>query len=255
MKKWYGGVLKDRGRIFSRPVLVILCWLFCAGRALAGSAPATGLVGSVHDMNMFEFVFNDPEQRVCIFCHTPHNANPAAGALWNIIIDPTIISLAPYQWAAPSNQSIPFNSDPLMGPSRLCMTCHDGIIAIDSQGDTMASKFPQDVISTNLSMTHPIGFSYDAAMNARGATELADKNLNLATSVTNSNIAGIYNQVTRNAQLRIVDVLFQGTYVTCMTCHDVHNDQNVTPDPGDNYNYLLWAKEEQSLICLSCHLK
>jgi hypothetical protein len=86
MIKWYDGVFKGRGRIFSTPVLVMLCWLFCAGRALAGSAPATGIVGSVHDMNMFEFVFNDPQQRVCIFCHTPHNANPAAGALWNIII-------------------------------------------------------------------------------------------------------------------------------------------------------------------------
>jgi hypothetical protein len=135
------------------------------------------------------------------------------------------------------------------------MTCHDGVIAIDSQGDTMTSLFPQDVISTNLGMTHPIGFSYDAAMNVRGAAELADKNLYLATMVTISNTPGIYNQVTRNSQLRIVDVLFQGKYITCMTCHDVHNDQNVTPDPGDNYNYLLFAKEEQSLICLSCHLK
>jgi hypothetical protein len=249
------GTHKDRRRIITTLTIVTMCLLICLGRALAGSAPGTGMVGSIHDMNMFNFVFKDPNQRVCIFCHTPHNANPAAGALWNLTIDPTIISLSPYQWVAPTNQDILFNADPLVGPSRLCMTCHDGVIAMDSQGDTMVSRFPQDVISTNLSTTHPIGFSYDSAMKSRGPAELADKSLSLATAVTVSNSAGVYNQVSRNSSLRIVDVLYQGTYVTCMTCHDVHNDQNVLPDPGDNYNYLLWAKEEQSMICLSCHLK
>ena len=223
--------------------------------ALAGSEPHTGMVGSIHDMNMFNFVFKDPQQRVCFFCHTPHNANPAAGALWNLSLDPAAISLTPYQWTVPANQGISFNSDPLVGPSRLCMTCHDGNIAMDPVGDTMVSKFPQDVISTNLSMTHPIGFSYDDSMNTRGPAELVEKSQYLATAISISNTSGVYNQITRNGELRIVDVLYQGSIVTCMTCHDVHNDQNVVPDPGDNYNYLVWAKEEHSLLCLSCHIK
>lgn len=255
MSKYSFGMFKDRRRIISALTIVMMCLLICLGRALAGSAPGTGMVGSIHDLNMFDYVFKDSQQRVCIFCHTPHNANPAAGALWNITIDPTILSLAPYQWVAPTNQGIPFNADPLMGPSRLCMTCHDGVIAMDAQGDTMASRFPQDVISTNLGTTHPIGFSYDNAKINRGPAELADKNLYLATAITISDSPGVYNQVARNSNVRIVDLLFQGTFITCMTCHDVHNDQNVSPDPGHDYNYLLWAKEEQSLICLTCHLK
>jgi hypothetical protein len=221
----------------------------------AGTAPHTGMVGSIHDMNMFSFVFKDTQQRVCIFCHTPHNANPAAGALWNLTLDPASITLASYQWIAPTNQKISFNSDPLIGPSRLCMTCHDGNIAIDVAGHTMSNNFPQDVISTNLSITHPVGVDYDSAMSIRGASELADKTSHLATSLSTNYSATEYNQVTRNATLRIVDVLYEGVYITCMSCHDVHNDQNITPDPGHNYNYLLLAKEEQSLICLSCHLK
>jgi hypothetical protein len=237
---------------FCNKFFLILILLFVPIQAMAGQAPGTCTSGSVHDMSTWQYVVNDPYQRVCIFCHTPHNANPTAGALWSRPLDSNPSGLAPYTWAAPANQQIPEIVDPLIGPSRLCMTCHDGTIALDAHGDVMPAGY---VISNNLNFTHPIGFSFDQAMAARGSAELADKNQRFATSVTVSNTVGTYNNVVRNGNLRIVDVLLNGTYMTCSTCHDVHNCGNVTPDPGDNYNYLLWAKEEQSLICLTCHLK
>jgi len=132
------------------------------------------------------------------------------------------------------------------------MTCHDGVIAIDSHGDTVTGEY---LISKDLNITHPIGFSYDEAMAARGPSELVDKNQRFATKVTVSTVPGTYNTVERNSTLRISDVLYTGSIVTCVTCHSVHNTGNATPDPGHTYNYLLWAKEEQSLICLSCHIK
>jgi len=237
--------------------IIISCLILLshAVPVLAGSAPGTGMVGSIHDMTLFNYVFQDPQQRVCILCHTPHNANPSAGALWSLNLDPATITITPYKWTAPPNQGISFNSDPLVGPSRLCLTCHDGNVAIDTAGDTIQSAYPQDVISTNLCVTHPIGFSYDDAFNTRGIKELANKNSYLATAITISNVPGVHNQITRNSSLRISDILYEGSIVTCMTCHDIHNDQNVTPDPGHTYNYLLWAKEEGSLNCLSCHIK
>jgi len=220
--------------------------------AVAGQAPGTGSVGSVHDMNTFAVVINDSMGRVCAFCHTPHHADSSAGMLWVKPLDQQASGLTPYTWSTFDNKKIPQNLDPLTGPSRLCMTCHDGSIAIDAHGTTMPSDY---VISTNLNITHPIGFSYDDAMAARGSGELVDKHQQFASSLAVSNVPGQYNTVTRASGISIVQVLYAGSIVTCASCHDVHNKDNVGPDPGHNYNFLLWAKEENSLICLSCHQK
>ena len=76
-----------------------------------------------------------------------------------------------------------------------------------------------------------------------------------ATALTVSSTLGVYNSVTRQGSRHIADLFYVGSIVTCSTCHDVHNGANVPPDPCHSYNYLLWAKEEQSLICLCCHVK
>jgi hypothetical protein len=220
--------------------------------AVAGLEPGSGITGSVHDLNTLAFVLGDDFQRVCVFCHTPHNAAPGAGMLWSRQLNTAISGLAPYTWTAPANQDIPQDLDPLVGPSRLCMTCHDGVIAIDPHGGTMPKE---DVISKELNFTHPIGFRYDDAMRVRGVKELVDKEQHFATAIQISDVPGQRNVITRNARYRIKDVLYEGAIMTCSTCHDVHNKNNVIPDQGHNYNFLLWAKEEQSLICLSCHIK
>lgn len=203
-------------------------------------------------MNTFAFVLQDKYERVCAFCHTPHNAYTVAGALWSRPLDQTASGLKPYTWIAPPNQGISQQLDPLTGPSRLCMSCHDGSLALDAHG----SKMPDDkIISKNLNITHPIGFSYDEARTARGGGELVDKNQPFASTITISNDPEVRNLITRQSNRRILDVLYMGSILTCSSCHDVHNCNNVKPDPGHVYNYLLWAKEENSLICLSCHNK
>ena len=237
--------------VFKLSLIVSWLSLWFVVSADAGSEPGTGMVGSVHDLNTFSFVMNDPYQRVCNFCHVPHNADASAGMLWSKSLDSSASGLQPYTWATPANMAIPQTLDPLVGPSKLCMTCHDGVLAIDPHGDKMPSGY---VISKNMGLTHPIGFSYDDAVAARGNGELVDKNQKFASAIKIS-ISSDYNTVTRGLNVKIVDVLYQGSIVTCCTCHDVHNKGNVAPDYGHQYNYLLWAKEEQSLLCLSCHIK
>ncbi|WP_408967406.1 cytochrome c3 family protein [Oryzomonas sp.] len=48
--------------------------------------------------------------------------------------------------------------------------------------------------------------------------------------------------------------------MTCASCHDVHNTNNAKNDPSisnPNFtpNYFVWAKETNSALCLSCHVK
>ena len=77
--------------------------------------------------------------------------------------------------------------------------------------------------------------------------------------MTASQVAGVYDSVSRTLGGRTIgDVLYQGDIMTCATCHEVHNKENVVQDvgtDGSQPNYLLYAKETDSLICLSCHLK
>jgi hypothetical protein len=254
-----------------------------ASLALAGAAAKTGVNGSMHDINVAGggTYKGDQFQRVCAFCHTPHNALPsglAPAPLWNHA--QSTVTLAPYVWASPANSGIAINADPLIGPSRLCMGCHDGIAAVDSHGsagsfnggNTPMTASYTDALGNNskryitdLTVTHPIGFKYADALAARnsGTTELVQPTqgyigdnqlLTLGTNFdTNTRGSLSYSSKT------IGDTLYSG-YLTCASCHDVHNSVNAVPADatkaaGNGYNYFLYAQEEGSAICLSCHIK
>lgn len=239
-----------------------------ASIALSGALPGTGVLGSPHDMNTKGQ--KDDLQRVCIFCHTPHNATlDSSGVnnypLWNHTL-PQDTGWKNYVWAAPANASLD-TSDPLIGPTRLCLSCHDGVTAFDQHG----GAYPQaggTIMSGNkavgagqdLTDDHPVGFSYGDAVTARnvnGAVELAQKTDTVAVSVTPSGVAGTYDTVDRTTGKRkIGDLLYNGDIVTCASCHEVHNKDNAiitAPLSGSGTpNYFLWADEKDSINCLSC---
>ena len=247
-----------------------------AGMSLAGSGPATGVNESWHDITYLGkngSYQQDQFQRVCVFCHTPHNALPNGSVpapLWNHA--PSNVVLEPYTWAAPANSLITFDVDPLIGPSRLCMACHDGVTAVDSHGSSgsanngntaMTASYIDALGNTakryidDLAVTHPIGFKYNDAVTARntgGLTEIVTPDQKFL-----ANIPANPDTHTRAGwtpgNKTIGDTLYGG-YFTCASCHEVHNTQNAKPlNPANNYNYFLWAPEENSIICLSCHVK
>ncbi|GFE62111.1 cytochrome C [Geobacter sp. AOG2] len=253
-------------------VLAFAALTAAASVAFGGQLPATGVNGSMHDMNMISGAQQDTLQRVCVFCHTPHNATKDDQAngdnypLWNhTLVDTT--GWQSYQWATPANNALTIY-DPLQGPSRLCMSCHDGVTAIDEHGPALAQAGGRALsgdraVGRNKDLTddHPIGFSYVDAVNARNTNsqELALTTDRFATNVTLSPTAGTYNTVDRTSGKRAIgDVLYGGSIMTCASCHDVHNKDNAVDAVASNgiqYNYFLWAKEKDSLICLSCHIK
>jgi hypothetical protein len=252
-----------------------------ASMALAGGAPKTGINGSMHDINVAGGGTYKADQfnRTCAFCHTPHNALSSglvAAPLWNHA--QSTVTLDPYVWASPLNATIAINADPLIGPSRLCMGCHDGVTAVDSHGSAgsfnggvtkMTSSYT-DALSntakryiTDLTVTHPIGFKYaDAQAKRTDGSQLVDPNtgfiadnaLNYAAS------ASTFNTNSRSGLstgTKTINNVLYGGYVTCASCHDVHNSVNAAPAPSTTnpYNYFLYAQEEGSAICLSCHIK
>ena len=281
--------------------------LAAAGTAMGGIPAGTGVNGSLHDMTRVVPGTADTMGRVCVYCHTPHHAVVKDGGaqlpLWNHNLS-DFNEFLPYTWATPnnSNEGAFDIQDPLAGPSRLCMSCHDGSIAIDEHGSAFAQAGATLIkdygnthdgagranLTKDLSNTHPIGFDYNdiaAFRNSKSSngtgdkingeyadgTEIVVSTLGYATGITiNNTNDGTYNKVTRAAGgKRIADNLYGGNIMTCATCHEVHNKENATQDNylrGETYpdglggqqsapNYFLYAKQTESLICLSCHVK
>lgn len=244
------------------------------GTAYAGQPAATGITDSVHDMNVYTGVAPDEFGRSCVFCHTPHNAQPIDALnpvpLWNHEWSTADFSAGVYQWATPENLALSI-ADPLVGPTRLCMSCHDGTVAVDQHGPSRAfagtTMLTGDAaVGRNADLTddHPVGFSYLQALTERNTSglvtaELVDTTELFASSVVASAVAGTYDTVTRAQGGRMIgDVLYQGDIMTCASCHEVHNKENVIQEMGTlgyQPNYLLYAMEKDSLICLSCHIK
>ena len=230
---------------------------FSAGAAIAGIGTGTGVVGSAHDMNTITGLTPDNQGRVCAFCHTPHHAlvdvTGEQQPLWSHKFTGYVNNWIPYQ--SPTLQANII--DPLMGPSRLCMSCHDGVVAADQHyGGTQTGSSARltsdlfggvaigkttDGTNADFSNDHPIGFSYlDAqAADVGGGLFPATR-----TFIGNSH----------NPTLKVSDVLLNGEFMTCATCHDVHNKDNADNAQG-GMNYFVYAPQEHSSLCLTCHNK
>lgn len=200
--------------------------------AAAGIAagPALGAISnSVHDFTVTGG-FNEGGE-ICMPCHTPHNALSADGAdavpLWNHTV--TTASFTPYA-STTLNATVGTPS----GVSKLCLSCHDGTVALDSFGGAGApASGPitgDALVGADLSNDHPISFTYDAAL------VTADGGLN---PITDS--SGISGGTTIEA-----DMLFSGS-VECASCHDVHDDAGIPK--------LLRKSNAASALCLTCHNK
>lgn len=195
--------------------------------ALATTASAGVITGSAHDFQN-DTGWNDTGE-ICIVCHAAHNNNNNPGELlWN-----HDLSVATYTVYSSPTFTGPAASPP-SGASKLCLSCHDGTVALDSFGGNGIS--PGDLISggalvgTDLSNDHPISFAYvDGA-----GTEINPTSTTVTFGDTSTGT--------------VADMLF-GTDVECSSCHDVHNTKAA---PGTK---LLLIDNGGSDLCLACHAK
>jgi predicted CXXCH cytochrome family protein len=156
---------------------------------------------------------------LCVYCHTPHNADPTI-ALWNRNVPAVTYQL----YTSSTLQATP--NQPT-GSSRLCLSCHDGILAL---GNLRVAPPGEELdlgpmtgrrrLGTDLSDDHPISFVYDAELAVRHG-ELVDPTT-LPASV----------RLDATAQLQ------------CTTCHDPHEDRRPM---------FLRMSNADGALCLSCH--
>ncbi len=213
--------------------MAVVLGVVCVVTALSARA-AEDVVNTRHNLSTVPpvGVTRDPTlvsstvDEVCVFCHTPHNALPAA-QLWNRPdIDTGAFTYTPYD-------STTLLASPIGAPtgkSRLCLSCHDGTVALGALqnpppgndmadvrlGSTHRGFLGGDGVSVDLSDDHPISFGYTAAVPG----ELADP-------------AGI-------------DLPLDGTQLQCTTCHDPH-EKDLQP--------FLHKTAINGELCTTCHVR
>ena len=185
------------------------------------------IVGSKHD---FKGATWNSGGQVCIVCHTPHNAKIVADApLWNHQLTTATYAL----YTSTTSSTLNATTGQPDGNSKLCLSCHDGTVAVDNFGaKTNGTVFisGKDSLGINLSNDHPVSFTYDAAL------VTADPGLypiTTASGIGGGTIAGT--------------MLFGGK-MQCASCHDVHNGAGVPVG-------LLVKSNAASALCLTCHKK
>lgn len=197
--------------------LALMVTVVIAGAGWVLSAQAAGtIVNSKHDLTKVAGL--DTKGEICIVCHTPHNADITTqdAPLWNHKLQTTNYTL----YDSPTFNGKADISQPA-GVSKLCLSCHDGTVALDAftgHAGSGAMITGAGNLGTNLKKSHPVSFTFDAALVA------ADGELKLPP----------------------VGWVNNGKF-ECSSCHDVHNKTGV--------GAMLHKANTNSALCLECHVK
>jgi len=200
-------------------VVVIVLGIFVA---VVGESSA-GIANTLHNFTPSGpgTMKNPDPVGLCRFCHTPHRAAQTL-ALWNR--------------ALPAQTFDPYDSSTLTatpeqptGSSRLCLSCHDGTIALGNllhaPGETISpigTLQGRALLGTDLTDDHPVSIVYDETLAAQNG-ELVSP-------------GGLTGQVQLDREDR----------VQCTSCHDPHSD--VLPK-------FLVTSIQNAELCVTCHSK
>ena len=219
MKNWIGTTTRW---------IAQLALLLATMPALAGT-----ITGSAHDFTTSAWSGG----RICVACHAPHKTDTsiADAPLWNHANTAATYTL----YSSPTMNATVSQSG---GGSKLCLSCHDGTVAVNSFGGVTGSTMISAVnnLGTNLKASHPIGFTYDTA--------LATADGSLHDPATKSVTIGTGAQSKTGT---LAAVLLYGGKMECDSCHDVHNTFTV----GSSGTGLVKVDQAGSKVCLACHNK
>lgn len=201
--------------------ILLICFCIIVGISIRSNSQS--IVTTVHNMSVSGpgTIKATTESEICIFCHTPHNSRPDH-PLWNR--------------NDPGSTYVLYNSSTTQatigqpdGSAVLCLSCHDGTIALGNV----------------LSRTTNITF-------ASGITTMPAGKSNLTTDLANDHpVSFVYNSALASADGELKDpstltgaVKLENSKMQCTSCHDPHKNL---------YTDFLVANSLNSEICLNCH--
>lgn len=201
---------------------------------------------------------------VCTFCHTPHRAYESR-LTWN-----HTLSLNVYSWTKPATAGgTPYTSIGLgwSGPSRFCLSCHDGSVAIGDLAWFNSRSWTGRPLDSNthdgdnvqigtatgdLTNNHPMAFPYPF-----GGVPSTYNGVTTGPAALGSgwqpdptvNGIRLFKQM---GGVVTADPAIGASGIECSSCHDPHNEpRNVEDDM-----FLRGSTDARSpnYICRKCHL-
>ncbi|HSH00196.1 MAG TPA: cytochrome c3 family protein [candidate division Zixibacteria bacterium] len=201
------------------------------GAASALSEGSGSVFDSKHNLSVTGKgeIKSNTETRVCIFCHSSHSAS-SEGPLWNHE------STATPRFKTYERSTMNSAAEQPNGATKLCLSCHDGTIAVGAirglsrpiqmQSVTSSGAIPasrKSNFGADLTGTHPVSVKFlpDVAQ--------ADERLRWPPLDPAGEVG--------------VDA---NGYVQCTSCHDPHDDSK-------SERYPFWQKETFDEVCDVCH--
>jgi hypothetical protein len=216
-------------------LLISLLWI----PGLPALAQRGGVASTVHNLSVSGpgeiRAMNETE--ICKFCHIPHNsAGPTA--LWSQTMSRAEYQTPPLRSGRSAGRSAPQPD----GSSRLCLSCHDGTVALgDLTGQARAvsmagtrrlSPGQKGYLGTDLRGSHAISFRVPDISKSRNDPD-ADMGLRSLDSIQSN------EDVRLDAQGKM----------QCTTCHDPHNDRYYKAGSVPHF----WVRPTVGEVCLACH--
>lgn len=175
------------------------------------------------------------DDELCVYCHTPNGTQSSSSTqpLWNKAVALKTFTI----YSMPDAES-----DSVSGSSSMaCLSCHDGINAINVLTNTpaggsvaAAGPFPSGIGMPSLNIgeelstktkNHPISVSYNSG--------------NAGLKMTGTPLIGW-------AGAKTIDGLLRNNKVECGSCHDPHESTNGT---------FLRVSNAVGGLCTGCHAK
>jgi hypothetical protein len=210
-----------------RWILGSLCVLVLARSPASAQVPADVL--GMHNLNPASGASVYSQGALgCTFCHAPHSGLGANTPLWNQTLSKA--TYTPYTSTTYIEQG---NTQPTLGvTSSLCMSCHDGTVAVGQSAaygtlPVTGSMNSVDSFGTNLSGSHP----FSLILPMKDASNL------VASLVSQGKTADPTGAVT----------LINGN-VECTSCHNPH----VQGTDRIAQNFLV-RDSSSGQMCLACH--
>lgn len=204
----------------------------------SGFAQQGDVAGTVHNLSVSGpgEVRSQTETQICKFCHIPHNP-VVPQPLWGHRLSAVSRYRTPEMEGTRGERVIPPQPD---GASRLCLSCHDGTVAL---GDVAGERAPIPMtgvqrltrgrlgfIGTDLSGSHPVSFVMpDYLFDDSG------RDMGLRSRAVVDSDPDVHLDAHGKMQ--------------CTTCHDPHSDVHYRPGETPHF----WVKSSIDEVCLTCH--
>ena len=218
--------------------VVLVAGLAVLAAVRASAEPPGSVVDTLHNLSVSGpgEVRATSETQVCKFCHVPHTATLPVPLWGHRLSDTAAYGVPEVTGGGKAARPAPQPD----GSSRLCLSCHDGTVAlgdlgrngrIPMRGEQRLTPGRRGYLGTDLSGSHPISIVMPST--DQGSDDAADMGLRPVEAL---------------AADRAVKLDKEGK-LQCTTCHDPHSDRNYAPGRVPRF----WVKATVEDVCLACH--